>query len=202
MTVLEPLLLLHPSDNVAVARRALKAGEILTVAGKTVQIAEAIPANHKVAVNNLREGAVIRKFGQPIGSASTGISSGQWVHVHNVSIARDKTGYEFSTDIVAFPKPGDSRTFMGFRRKDGRAGTRNYIALISTVNCSATTSRYVAQELAKSDLSRYGNIDGVIPVVHKSGCAFAYNGEDHLLLNRTLAGFARHPNIAACLKPW
>ena len=199
VTALEPLLLLHPSDNVAVARRALQAGEILTVAGRTLQIVDAVPANHKVAINDIREREVIRKFGQPIGSASTEIASGQWVHVQNVSIERDKTGYEFSTDLVEFPKPADSRTFMGFRRKDGRAGTRNYIALISTVNCSATTARYVAQELAKTDLSRFGNIDGVIPVVHKSGCAFAYNGEDHLLLNRTLAGFARHPNIAACL---
>ena len=199
VTALEPLLLLHPSDNVAVARRSLQSGETLTVAGKTLQIAEAVPANHKVAISEIRERDIIRKFGQPIGSARSPIASGQWVHVHNVSIERDKSGYEFCTDIVEFPKPADSRTFMGFRRKDGRAGTRNYIALISTVNCSATTSRYVAQELAKSDLSRYGNIDGVIPIVHKSGCAFAYNGDDHLLLNRTLAGFARHPNIAACL---
>lgn len=199
MTTLEPLLLLHPSDNVAVARRPLLAGEKLTVAGKSLQITEAIPANHKVAISDIREHAVIFKFGQPIGSAGSNITTGQWVHVHNVSLQRDKAGYEFCTDIVEFPKPQTDRTFMGFRRKDGRAGTRNYIALISTVNCSATTSRYVAQELAKSDLSRYGNIDGVIPVVHKSGCAFEYNGEDHRLLNRTLAGFARHPNIAACL---
>ncbi len=199
MTALEPLLLLHPSDNIAVARRALQAGENLTVAGTILQIAEAVPANHKVAITEIQEREVIRKFGQPIGSASTAIARGQWVHVQNVSIERDKSGYEFCTDVVQFPAPDDSRTFMGFRRKNGQAGTRNYIALISTVNCSATTARYVAQELAKSDLSRYGNIDGVIPVVHKSGCAFAYNGQDHLLLNRTLAGFARHPNIAACL---
>lgn len=199
MIALEPLLLLHPSDNVAVSRRPLLAGENLTVAGRSLQIAEAVPANHKVALSDIREREVIFKFGQPIGCASAPIARGQWVHVQNVSVERDKLGYEFCTDVVQFPKPADSRTFMGFRRKSGQAGTRNYIALISTVNCSATTSRYVAQELAKSDLSRYGNIDGVIPVVHKSGCAFAYNGEDHLLLNRTLAGFARHPNIAACL---
>ena len=199
MIALEPLLLLHPSDNVAVARRPFLAGKNLTVAGRSLQIAEAVPANHKVALSDIREREVIFKFGQPIGCASVPIARGQWVHVQNVSAERDKLGYEFCTDVVQFPKPADSRTFMGFRRKNGQAGTRNYIALISTVNCSATTSRYVAQELSKSDLSRYGNIDGVIPVVHKSGCAFAYNGEDHLLLNRTLAGFARHPNIAACL---
>ena len=128
MTALEPLLLLHPSDNVAVARRALQAGEILTVAGRTLEILDAVPANHKVAISDLRERDLIRKFGQPIGSASTQIARGQWVHVQNVSVERDKAGYEFCTDLVQFPQPSDNRTFMGFRRKDGRAGTRNYIA--------------------------------------------------------------------------
>lgn len=198
MTNLAPLLLLNPTDNVAVARRALKSGESLTVAGRAVVVTEAIPANHKVAISPIPASREIRKFGQPIGSAAHDIAAGAWVHVHNVSIERERAGYEFSTDLVQFASPSP-RTFQGYRRKDGRAGTRNYIALISTVNCSATTARYVAQELAKSDLSRYPNIDGVIPVVHKSGCAFAYNGDDHHLLNRTLAGFARHPNIAACL---
>jgi len=199
VTTLEPLLLLHPSDNIAVARRALRAEEVLTVAGKTLRITEPIPASHKVAIERIPAKQAIRKFGQPIGSAGVDIAAGQWVHVHNVSLERDKSGYEFCIDLPEFPVPAVARTFMGYRRKDGRAGTRNYIAVISTVNCSATTARYVAQELAKSDLSRYPHIDGVIPIVHKSGCAFAYNGEDHHLLNRTLAGFARHPNIAACL---
>ncbi len=199
MANLEPLLLLHPSDNLAVARRALKPGESISVAGRTIFIAEAIPANHKVAIQDIPPGQTLKKFGQPIGSAVSLISAGQWVHVHNVSIERERGGYEYCTDIIEFPEPAEARTFMGYRRKDGRAGTRNYIAVISTVNCSATTARYVAAELAKSDLSNFPNIDGVIPIVHKSGCAFAYNGEDHHLLNRTLAGFANHPNIAACL---
>ncbi len=196
---LEPLLLLHPADNLAVARRAVRPGEQLSVAGRTVEIFEAIPANHKVAIHDIAKGETLRKFGQPIGSAMMPITAGQWVHVQNVSLEREKAGYEYCTELVEPPKPATPRTFMGYRRKDGRVGTRNYIAVISTVNCSATTARYVAQELAKSDLSQYPNIDGVIPVVHKSGCAFAYNGEDHHLLNRTLAGFARHPNIVACL---
>ena len=198
MTTLAPMLLLHASDNVAVARRPLLAGEVLSVAGQEIRVAEPIPANHKLALAAINTGKTIRKFGQPIGSASQPIGPGEWVHTHNVSIEREKSVYEFGTELIEFPKPA-LRTFQGYRRKDGRVGTRNYIAVISTVNCSATTSRYVAQELARTDLSRYPNIDGVIPVVHKSGCAFAYNSDDHLLLNRTLAGFARHPNIAACL---
>lgn len=199
MANLEPLLVLHPSDNLAVTRRALRAGETVSVAGHTVQVAVAIPANHKVALVNIAKGETLYKFGQPIGSALSPIAAGEWIHVQNVSLEREQAGYEYCTELFDLPRPAEPRTFMGYRRKDGRAGTRNYIAVISTVNCSATTARYVAQELAKSDLSNYPGIDGVIPIVHKSGCAFAYNGEDHHLLNRTLAGFARHPNIAACL---
>ena len=192
------VLILHPSDNIVVARRALQPGDVITTSDSHLLAAEPIPLFHKVAVRPIPKGSTIRKFGQPIGSAATDIAAGQWVHTHNVSLERERTGYEFGTELQQFPAPLP-RTFQGFRRRNGSAGTRNYIAVISTVNCSATTSRYVAQELARTDLSRYPNIDGVIPIVHKSGCAFAYNSDDHLLLNRTLAGFARHPNIAACI---
>lgn len=198
MTVLHPLLQLHPSDNVAVARRALRAGETVSCGAVSVTTTEPIPANHKVALIDLSAGTGIRKFGQPIGSALVAVPAGGWVHTHNVNLERERTGYEFSAELLQFPEQLP-RTFQGYRRRNGRAGTRNYIAIISTVNCSATTSRYVAQELSRTDLGAWPNIDGVIPIVHKSGCAFAYNSEDHLLLNRTLAGFARHPNIAACI---
>ena len=198
MSGLHPLLQLHPSDNVAVARRALRTGETVSCGSTQLVVTEPIPVNHKLALCPLPTGATIRKFGQPIGSALNSIPAGGWVHTHNVSLDRERSDYEFSTELLNFPIP-EPRTFLGYRRKSGKAGTRNYIAVISTVNCSATTSRYVAQELSRTDLAAFPNIDGVIPIVHKSGCAFAYNSEDHLLLNRTLAGFARHPNIAACI---
>lgn len=199
MSSSDALLFLHTSDNLAVTRRALVAGEVLQTQGTTLTVRDAIPASHKVALRDIAAGETIRKFGQPIGSAAHNIQAGDWIHVQNVSLERERGDYEFCTELIDLPAPAEPRTFMGYRRSDGRAGTRNYIAVISTVNCSATTSRYVAQELSRSDLSRYPNIDGVIPVVHKSGCAFAWNSDDHHLLNRTLAGFARHPNIAACL---
>lgn len=195
---ISPVLFLHSSDNIAVARKALQQGELLKTTTGSVQVAENVPLFHKVATQPIPKGCTIRKFGQPIGSAACDIAPGQWVHTHNVSLDRERAGYEFGTDLLQFAVP-PARTFQGYRRRNGSAGTRNYIAVISTVNCSATTSRYVAQELARTDLSRYPNIDGVIPIVHKSGCAFAYNSDDHQLLNRTLAGFARHPNIAACI---
>ena len=198
MSDISSVLILHASDNIAVARRALRSGEDFAFGASAVTVTEPIPLFHKVAAQPIPKGSPIRKFGQPIGSAACDIAPGQWVHTHNVSLDRDRAGYQFSTELLQFPVP-PARTFQGFRRRNGSAGTRNYIAVISTVNCSATTSRYVAQELARTDLSRYPNIDGVIPIVHKSGCAFAWNSDDHLLLNRTLAGFARHPNIAACI---
>lgn len=160
---------------------------------------EPVGAGHKIAIQEIASGTPVIKFGQPIGSASATIPRGAWVHVHNVALSRAAQDYEYCTD-VRFPNPPrESRTFDGFRRPDGTVGTRNYIGLISTVNCSATTARYVAQELSRTDLAGFGNIDGVVPLVHKGGCAFSFGGDDHQQLNRTLAGFARHPNFAAIL---
>ncbi|MFO0428414.1 MAG: UxaA family hydrolase [Planctomyces sp.] len=199
MNYQQTLLQLHPSDNVAVARISAAANTEQPFSGGSVRLREAIGAGHKVAVRDIPAGSAILKYGQNIGIASTDIAAGSWVHVHNVTAAKLSGDYEYCTDIREFPKPTEQRTFMGYRRANGTFGTRNYVALISTVNCSATTARYVAQELSKTDLSRFPNVDGVIPLVHKSGCAFAFGGEDHLQLNRTLAGFARHPNISASL---
>ncbi len=199
MSTLSPVLLLHSSDNVAVARQPLNAGQTIQLNGRELTTREAIPANHKLAIVDIEAGKLIRKFGQPIGAASEPITAGSWVHTQNVALEKSNDGYEFATEInqpAAADPPG---TFLGYRRSNGSAGTRNYIAVISTVNCSATASRYVAQELTRLDLSRYENIDGILPVVHKSGCAFAWNSPDHQMLNRTLAGFAQHPNIAAAI---
>lgn len=193
------LLLLHPADNVAVARTALAAGRRCVLRSADIVCADAIAPGHKIAIRAIAEGEPIVKFGQPIGVAATAIAPGAWVHVHNVALARAAQEYEFCTDVEPPARAAEPRTFAGFRRPDGQAGTRNYIGLVSTVNCSATTARYVAQELSKQDLGGCGNIDGVVPLVHKGGCAFSFGGDDHQQLNRTLAGFARHPNFAAVL---
>ncbi|MEZ6061598.1 MAG: altronate dehydratase family protein [Planctomycetaceae bacterium] len=193
------VLQLHPDDNTAVARTILSRNMSLTTGGNLFSVQQDIPQGHKVAVQHISEGAPIRKFGQTIGYASSDISPGDWVHVHNVSATKPGLDYEFATQIRHAAAPDQARSFQGFRRANGKAGTRNYIALISTVNCSATTARYVARELAATDLTAFPNIDGVVPLVHKGGCAMAFDSEDHRQLNRTLAGFAEHPNIAACL---
>lgn len=197
--VTEPILCLHPDDNVAVARRQIKTGETIILGPHPVVAAEEISFGHKIAISNLAIDAPIRKYGQQIGLASCPISAGQWVHSHNVNPDAGRSEIHFSTDLKP-PQPiNPPATFQGYRRSNGRSGTRNYIAVISTVNCSATTAKYVAAELSREDLSAYPNIDGIVPIVHKGGCAMEFQGDDHQQLNRTLAGFANHPNVAACL---
>lgn len=189
---------LHPADNTAVATRTLSKATSYSVGDVSFETTDDIPAGHKVALTQIESGSPIIKFGQTIGYASAEIRPGDWVHVHNVQASKPGQQYEFGTELHSPPevKP---RTFQGYRRANGMAGTRNYLALVSTVNCSATTARYVAQALARTDLDSYPNIDGIIPLVHKAGCAMAFGDDDHHRLNRTLAGFAKHPNIAGSL---
>jgi altronate hydrolase len=142
-------------------------------------------------------GAAVRRYGQIIGFATQDIAPGEWVHQHNLGMGELTQDYEFSTDVPAPPEPIHGRTFLGYRRRDGRAATRNYIGIVSTVNCSATSSRYIAEQFDEAVLADYPNIDGVVALAHKGGCAMEYGGYDHRQLARTLAGFARHPNIAA-----
>jgi altronate hydrolase len=201
-TVVEPanpVITLHPDDNIAVAARNVPAGTQVTGGGALVVAREAIDIGHKIATRNIARGASVKKFGQTIGFATCDITPGSWVHTHNVEAGSLSLDYAYCSEIPPDPAPISGRTFAGYRRRDGRAATRNYIAVISTVNCSAYTSRLIAQQFDRDLLQDFPNVDGILPLVHKHGCAMQYGGEDHLQLNRTLAGFARHPNIAAYL---
>lgn len=191
-----PVLVLHPEDNIAIARAALTTGSTFDV-GRQITAQDDIPFAHKVATVRIATGAPIRKFGQVIGFATEEIAPGQWVHTQNVTPGEFQVDYAFATEVPPDPEPIMDRTFQGIRRPDGRVATRNYIGIISTVNCSATSSKYVAANFDESILADYPNIDGVIALTHKEGCAYDYGGEQHQLLARTLAGFAQHPNIAA-----
>jgi altronate hydrolase len=190
---------LRPQDNVAVAARNLSSGTEVQNNDHTLSIATRIGLGHKIALRDIKNGEAIYKYGQIIGFASQDISAGSHVHVHNVSAAAFERDYAFCRDCPPPPpKPAEQRTFMGYDRGDGRFGTRNYIAIISTVNCSASTSKYIAEKFKTTDLlRRYPNVDGIVPIVHKQGCAMQYDGPDHKQLDRTLAGFAKHPNVAA-----
>ena len=196
-----PFVRLHQDDNIAIAKRLVEKGcEFQLDAGDgTICTRDSIDLGHKVALERIPQEAPVRKFGQLIGFATEDIEVGDWIHSHNLAVGKLSLDYAFASDVPADPARIEGQTFQGYRRADGRAATRNYIGLISTVNCSATASKYIAQRFDESLLTDYPNIDGVLPLVHKGGCAMQYAGEDHRQFARTLAGFAQHPNIAAYL---
>ena len=189
---------LRPQDNVAVARSTIPAGIELTTSSGALLVPKQIGLGHKVALTDIAKGEAIFKYGQVIGFASKSIVAGEHVHVHNVAADAFERDYAFCSACPPAPMRPERRTFEGYDRGDGRYGTRNFIALLSTVNCSASTSKYIADRIRTSELLKpFPNVDGVVPITHKAGCAMQYGGLDHQQLDRTLAGFARHPNVAA-----
>jgi altronate hydrolase len=190
---------LHRDDNIVVAARNLASGEAVEVEGQVVTAAELIRIGHKMAIAPIRKGDRVLKYGQTIGVATQSVEPGQWVHSHNVIHNTGERDFAPCSETPQDPEPILGRTFQGYRRANGKAGTRNYIAVISTVNCSATVSKYVAHRFDQSLFREYPNVDGVIPFTHGSGCGMQYRGSAHEMLNRTLAGIARHPNIGGYL---
>jgi altronate hydrolase len=175
----------------------LRAGDSLPLDGTSILVAERIPFGHKVAVRDVSAGQSVTKYGQPIGIATKPISAGQWVHTHNLK-NQDRTldQYEFATRAIDPPAPAP-RDFLGYRRPNGSAGTRNYVAVISNVNCSATVSKHVARYFTPERLAKFPQVDGVVAFVHHGGCAMQFGGQQHQILNRVMGGIARHPNIGA-----
>ncbi len=195
---------LRPEDNVAVAAHRLEPGQEVQYNGTDLTVGGRIGLGHKVALRPIHKGEAVCKYGQIIGFASRDIAPGEHVHVHNVAADAFERDYAFCRDCPPPPAaPAAKRTFQGYDRGPDRPehlryGTRNYVAIISTVNCSASTSKYISERFRATDLlSRYPNVDGVLAITHKAGCAMQYDGSDHNQLDRTLAGFAKHPNIAA-----
>ena len=188
---------LRDNDDVVVLKRPLKAGTEFTLGDRAFIAARTIPAGHKVAVREVPADAPIRKYGQIIGFASAPIALGDHVHTHNVALRDFARDYAFCADahrLTPHP-PAEMRTFAGFARPGGAVGTRNYVAIISTVNCSASVSNYVRDRFRTPEFQRdFPNVDGVIAFTHKSGCAYD-PGEPQQVLRRVLAGLARHPNI-------
>jgi altronate hydrolase len=190
---------LHPADNVCIATRKLAAGTELTAAGQTVRLSGDVPMGHKIALSHIAKGGRVFRYGQTIGFATEAIEAGDWVHTHNVEAGAFSREYEFATEVPPDPPPISGRTFQGYRRADGRAATRNYIAIISNVNCSASVSKYVGHRFDHSLLKDFPNVDGILPLTHKGGCGMQFGGEDHQQLARTMAGFAKHANVGGYL---
>ena len=190
---------LHPDDHVAVAKVPLAPGLKLLYRSGSIALRQMVPPGHKVAIARREVGEEIRRYGQIIGFATEPILPGSHVHSHNLAVGALKHDYAFSEGVrpVSMVPEQDRRTFQGFHRPDGSVGTRNYVAVISSVNCSASVSRYVADRFRGDALRDFPHVDGVIALTHKGGCGAHYGGAGVDLLQRTLAGFARHPNVAA-----
>lgn len=190
-------LLLHPIDDVVVLKRLVRAGERAESEGAGAVAARDISAGHKVAIHDIAAGDPIRKYGQIIGFAKGSVKSGDWIHSHNIELKEFGRDYGFceNAKAVDYYTPEQMRYFQGYARADGKAGTRNYIAVISSVNCSASVSQYVAQRFRNDSFARdFPNVDGVIAFTHKGGCGVSPD-EPLRILQRVLAGVARHPNI-------
>ena len=189
---------LDPEDNVSVALDQLSVGDREQSTG--VPAVGMIPAGHKVAINSIAKGEAIRKYNQIIGFASQAIEPGQHVHNHNCVFESFDRDHEFGVDAkpTVFVSENEQETFQGFRRANGRVGTRNYIGILSSVNCSATVIKQMANRLNSSGvLDSYPNIDGVVAFAHGSGCGMDMDGEGFGNLQRVMHGFAGHPNFAA-----
>jgi galactarate dehydratase len=196
----EATILLNANDNVAVARRSIPAGGA-TGRGDLAAL-ELIGRGHKVALKFIRSGDEVLKYGQVIGIATQDIEPGRHVHLHNLAMVPSEHAHQFSVDIEekGMVPEAERRTFMGYDRGLGGVGTRNYIGVIASVNCSATVSRYIADYFNKQGgLDGFDNVDGVVALTHGGGCALNTKSEGYRLLIRTIQGYARHPNFGGIL---
>ncbi|HCK18179.1 MAG TPA: galactonate dehydratase [Thalassospira sp.] len=186
---------LEVGDQLGIVLQDVSKGSLLLDGVTAVQD---ISKNHKVALKDIRAGSVVRKFGQPIGVAQCDIDAGSWVHVHNLGFSTDLgalgqgTESGLSDDVIP-----ERRTFMGYRRANGKVGTRNYVGIIASVNCSATVCRAIASRAERALADRFPDIDGFVPITHDSGCGIAMSGEPFEILKRTINGYIQHPNFAA-----
>jgi len=185
---------------VAIARRPLRPGEELWVEDGTPFRSDRVPPGHKVALRSIVENEPVLKYGQIIGFAKHAIAQGSHIHTHNLESRefRREVKARASQPVQPYPE-AERKLFRGFARDNGRVGTRNYIAVISNVNCSASVAKYIRDHFSSKDLLRdFPNVDGILAFTHKHGCVIQ-PGEPTQLLNRVLAGVAKHPNIVGYL---
>jgi altronate hydrolase/galactarate dehydratase len=189
---------LHPKDNVAIALTDLAAGFVLPESG--IRLHDAVSRGHKVAIEPIADGALVRRYGQIIGRSTVPIQAGDHVHVHNLAMASLSQDHAFCTDARPLPTIDSKRTFQGYLRRDGQAGTRNYIGVLTSVNCSGSVARFIAAAAERTDWFRQlANVDGIVPIVHGSGCGMSGDDEGYQTLFRTLSGYAQNPNFAGIL---
>ena len=184
---------LQPDDDVAISTGDATAGTAVDIGGDQILLRDDVPRGHKLAVRDIRAGDPVRRYGQVIGFAQAGIAAGEHVHLHNVEYREFEREYEFSSDARpqdVLPE-AERATFQGYVRSDGTVGTRNFLGILTTVNCSATAARQIANRMRYSGiLDDYENVDGVVALTHGLGCGMAPSGEGH---RRAAPGDARLP---------
>ncbi|MEO1292624.1 MAG: altronate dehydratase family protein [Pseudomonadota bacterium] len=189
---------LHPRDNVAIALRDLASGT--DVAEASITLRSEVRRGHKVATEAIPAGAHVLRYGQIIGQAKGDIAPGDHVHVHNLGMGAHRQDYAYASEAAPLPEIAASLSFPGYHRADGRVGTRNYVGILTTVNCSGSIARFIGEAAERSGLlAQYPNVDGVVPIVHGTGCGMSAKNEGYRALFRTLSGYAQHANFAGVL---
>lgn len=194
-----PLIRLHANDNILVARQAIALGQ--TIDAPSLRVRAQVQAGHKVAAVAIAAGAAVRKYDTVIGFAARDIEPGEHVHTHNLRFEEFDRDPGFCQDVrpVDFLPESQQASFMGIVRADGRVATRNYIGILSSVNCSATACRKIAEHFTPERLAAYPKVDGVVAFTHNTGCGMSTPSLNFDVFRRTLAGYARHANLAAVL---
>lgn len=189
---------LHPADNVIIALKDHAPGT--QPPGCPVVLTMAVPRGHKIAVAPVATGENVVRYGQIIGAATVAIQPGDHVHVHNLGMGDHTADYAFASEVNPLPAPTEKRHFMGYPRADGQVGTRNYLGILTSVNCSGSVARFIAESCERDGWLRdFPNVDGVVPIVHGTGCGMSGKDEGYDTLFRTLQGYARNPNFGGIL---
>jgi altronate dehydratase len=190
---------LSPRDNVGVVVSPLEPGTVIETTNGTIVSKECLAAGHKIALRSISNGEQIIKYGEVLGHATGDIAAGAWVHVHNLVSDFNGTAYEYATrtPVTEYLSKTDAGTFLGFQRENGDVGTRNYVAVIATSNCSSHVTTEIAERLKDVRSGTHG-VDGVVGIPHQEGCGHS-QGEDTWQLERTIAGMIYHPNVGAVL---
>lgn len=191
-------LILQTGDSVAIALSDLKAGSMIDDLGLAPN--SDIPRGHKIALSPHGVGDNLRRYGQVIGQATAPIAPGDHVHSHNLGMADHVAKTDGQQAVKPLAPIQSDRHFLGYHRSDGKVGTRNYIGVLTSVNCSGSVARFIAQAATETRLlDDFPNVDGIVPIVHGTGCGMSAADEGYATLFRTLAGYAQNPNFGGIL---
>lgn len=197
MKNVSPVIILHPNDDVAIARFPVERGYIISE--RNVTVLSDIKEGHKIALKEIKTDRAVRRYNQIIGYASQDIKVGEHIHLHNLKMGDYGQDYAFCADKKEFAPALDVRTFMGYRRTNGKVATRNFIGILTSVNCSATVAKAIEEHFKKTGLADYPNIDGVVALPQSFGCAMDMKGDLMKIMQRTMSGYANHANFAGVL---